>query len=701
MTADNKASAEGLNGKKIARLYSKIDEARAEGANGSFSLYLGTTDDADAEGANPRQGERPLFSATEFVSMLHNSPELLDLFTANTRLFNSTRDRIRQLTLLGAILFNMRDDATAHKMGGDLTTKLAGLTSALDTVQSFVSNSAMVTLVGLSDTKITMDDVVNAYDDIRNVLKWDSLSNDLHGLTQYARAAIEKLEALPDDMKPTDKAQAELEATQEAVDLWTQKRQKAQKAKAETLAAQARAEGTTHPPLLSQYAVTIAGKLSEALKVSTMRKAPNTIDLTAEGVTDENGMFSLQTLNGKPIELEPITDTHYAVLMYLCGLVAQIDLLDNGDNTIIGLPLTKTFNEWGIDERQKGIGPGGLFKKKEPTAEAEPEPIPSDDLPEPLPSPTVSADLPEMSRRQLRVSYMNSQIMSGFVNLLGQVPESCTTNAGALMALCSFHKYDEQTDIYEINAPFIFEMRRQVELESKEARSSYRAFVHYFYANVVSERNHAAIELANYIACRLIERGTRNPDRGTGPQKRVIKETVKATKAAANGGKRQTITESETIYPEGEAPQKPRAACFTISPPLSMADILKACPILANKLNSILAQPSYITVEGGKTKRVNIAKKYNTELERTFRDAYRIIYTKSDIPRYYVDFTIGPAIEPTRKKGETEAEFKARLKKLKPYERIMTPTKGTAKNFTLRIKHKGKNPEYQAPTTHN
>ena len=105
--------------------------------------------------------------------------------------------------------------------------------------------------------------------------------------------------------------------------------------------------------------------------------------------------------------------------------------------------------------------------------------------------------------------------------------------------------------------------------------------------------------------------------------------------------------------------------------------LISNCPQLKRALDTIQAKGNPATR----------SQAYNAKLKQTFEAAYRIIFTKSDAPQYFLNLRINGV-------GSWKTTETAGGRKKPANFRI--PTK-TQLNDKLIITHKGKNPDYKKP----
>lgn len=198
---------------------------------------------------------------------------------------------------------------------------------------------------------------------------------------------------------------------------------------------------------------------------------------------------------------------------------------------------------------------------------------------------------------------------------------------GVMYRLLTIESYDKEREIIKVRSPYlakVFELLAVKQLEDK--RGQVNTLIS---STVVNEPNSAAFELATYLLNKLLQLGSYNKD-GAG----VVKYSTRYT------------------------------------------TIIDNCPQLQRALNKT-------QTEGNPATRTQA---YNAKLKQTFEAAYRIIFTKSDAPEYFLDFQINgvKSWKTTVKNG----------RRIPPNFRI--PTK-TQLNDKLTITHKGKNPDYSRP----
>lgn len=205
-----------------------------------------------------------------------------------------------------------------------------------------------------------------------------------------------------------------------------------------------------------------------------------------------------------------------------------------------------------------------------------------------------------------------------------------------LYRMISIEEYDLRSDVMTIRAPAFFKM-----LENISSRIvKHGQFNHYFHGSVANEENTAAVELAQYLGNKLLQMGE---------TKNVY--AVKYSTLIQNNP--QLKQELDAINNHG--------------PMLEHKD----------KDGNVIKKTKY-----------NRTQTYNATLKRTLETAYRIILEKSDFPAAYIDFKINGVSKWADDKSTGDRRVASKKFKI--------PTK-TRLGDTLKITHKGKNPQYVRP----
>ena len=375
-----------------------------------------------------------------------------------------------------------------------------------------------------------------------------------------------------------------------------------------------------------------------------IKTLPGGVDMQSL-MLDKDGKINLYDLTqgGKPTQevLKEVDFIHTSFLMWLLGLAYNnSDLREtNSSNAIIPVYIPAVLNEMKIDprprerQRNKETNKNELVKRQE------------------------QWDMAELRREK-------------FMSLLNPFLTMAAFFGDDLYQIVGFSNYIKETETVYLTIPYLF---RLVEY-SKLNATKHGAIVNIFHADIMTE-NQTAVEVANRIAMGVVTRGLR-PDAKT--YKRKDKQTAKKE------------VQQETIDKDGNkitivSEIKPRTA--TWSPKFS---IINDCPQLQKELDAIRnrkgdaeqavleaakqigKEPDKKAIENArKADRAATPQKINNKLRDIFGAAYRIIMEKSDMPQYYVNFTI-------------------RTGNLKTFK---APTSSTL-NTKLIITHRGKNPHY-------
>lgn len=220
-------------------------------------------------------------------------------------------------------------------------------------------------------------------------------------------------------------------------------------------------------------------------------------------------------------------------------------------------------------------------------------------------------------------------LAASFANAYGIAPN------GDLFQVLSIGIYREASETIVISSPFLAELRRI-------ADSKKHPLHRYLHSSVVNEKNQAAVELANQIIVGVVQRGYHRLASDRPIQKRTVEHTDK------DGSKTKTVYEYDDVDDKTPAPVVYRVQYQTL---------IDRCPLLLDELAAAKSTSAY-----------------NSKLRQTFEAAFRIIETKSDLPRHYKNLQL-PMVRRTRKG-----------KKVMCYE---SPTKSTTRR-NLIIKHDGR-----------
>lgn len=238
------------------------------------------------------------------------------------------------------------------------------------------------------------------------------------------------------------------------------------------------------------------------------------------------------------------------------------------------------------------------------------------------------------------------ELMSPFDPLVGKTAD------GNYYRVLTFHQYDPESETMTISAPYITKL---LEIANNK-NLSHSPLNQLFHGNVVNERNHAAVELANRILAGLLRRGDRADYKTYTSKPQKTKQII--TKTDAEGNKTTTTTTFKAEQQEQQETPKTKKITYQISFQSLIAD----CPQLKSELEAIK-----------NSKKDTWRQAYNSKLKQTFEAAFRIILEKSDALDYYIDFDYSPKHPKTKK--------------------IQAPTVSTM-GRKLTITHKGKNRNY-------
>lgn len=353
-------------------------------------------------------------------------------------------------------------------------------------------------------------------------------------------------------------------------------------------------------------------------------------DINLQDVYDEQkGKLTLYSLDGK---LSPIKNADPAPLMAVCKAIFDYDVdmreLDEAQYTI-PLYLPAICRELCIDARTDNRSGKGAYKNKR---KQEASTITSDDR------------LKAIEKRLLPFDRVFAKL-----------------DDGSYYRLCTIDKYDKESEVLYISSPLFFHFKRKA-----QEKENPLLLTTLFKANIATERNTAAVELANRILAGIVRRGVTKPDAATYKSKR--KPTKRTTTKTDKNGAKSSITEyfepDEIVIPQ----HTKRSFTWTAT----FESLINDCPQLRSELESIKNAPAEIETSEGQKKPYRKTQAYNAKLKQTFSAAYRIILEKSDAPNYYSNLKF----EPVNKKGET-----------------MTPTTSTIRNC-LKAIHSGKNANY-------
>ena len=207
---------------------------------------------------------------------------------------------------------------------------------------------------------------------------------------------------------------------------------------------------------------------------------------------------------------------------------------------------------------------------------------------------------------------------------------------GVVMSFINIEGMDKKNQILYVRFPYLRALIKAIHQDTSgvvtnaKGELTYRKpDYHYLLkSTVASERNKAAVEIANNLITGLMQRGT-TPD----------------AKLSQNRGKNFDENDSTVTYS------------------ISCQAIIDGVPFFKYRLDN------FQTNETDKTKaRKNIRSQQNRTLKNTFEAAFKILKTKTDVYKYYVDLQIS-AVYPTMK---------------------------TLKSTDIVITHKGVNKKYKA-----
>ena len=178
----------------------------------------------------------------------------------------------------------------------------------------------------------------------------------------------------------------------------------------------------------------------------------------------------------------------------------------------------------------------------------------------------------DMSLSDLRFSALYDQIRP-FERYVGCID-------GSYYRLLIFIAYDSNSEVMTVKAPYIFQLFDKI-IERAEIvqHSQLNRLIH---SNVVNEPNYSAVELANCIINRVLQRGGRS------------------------------TVDKQYVYR------------------IRYSNLISCCPQLCKELNDI----------ANSAERNHKAQTYNVKLKRTFEAAYRIILEESDLPEIFRDLKI-------------------------------------------------------------
>lgn len=309
-------------------------------------------------------------------------------------------------------------------------------------------------------------------------------------------------------------------------------------------------------------------------------RIPNGVNM--KSAFDSNGMLDKAAISDA--KLEELDQVQEAFLGTVASMVEDVARRDDVTSEVT-FSLPKIMFELGIDPR--------AYSKKRELA-------PLDDL---------------------RVQRM-LEFIDPFDRCVGVLPD------GSFYKVLTFGGYDAESKTMTIYTPYIFQLARR----AQQAAKGYRH--RYLHGDVITEKNLAAVELANRIICGIVQRGL------------------------------------TTDYAQG---RKGARDNDTVSYTPTYRSLIDGCPTLKKQLDAIENPPQ--GKNGEKTpRRKNWNQLYNTRLRNAFESAFRIIETKSDMPNKYNDLRL-----PTTRR-------KVRGVVTTCYD---VPTKSTLKN-RMTITHRGK-----------
>lgn len=328
--------------------------------------------------------------------------------------------------------------------------------------------------------------------------------------------------------------------------------------------------------------------LSSSLNPFCIKKLPETIDKKAAFKT--TGELKPNLLDGN--KLEELSTLDGAFLMALFKTV--INTQDDGRNEIL-VYLPGIMRDINLDPRERS------WKRKD-------------------------GEQPEL--KELRYNTFMKRLLP-FDPYVGIAKD------GSVYRVAAFTSYDSQSETIAISTPYLFTLRRIAE-ELAGEKAKYNELLH---ANIVTETNLAAVEIANRILCGIERRGTRVKKKNLSPKKKTIK------------------TKDQTVILEFEEPPKEDTTQETrFVWDAKFSTLIKDCPQIARELEEIEKHGPEATdhetgeividEKTGKPKKYNRNQAYNAKL-KVFDAACRILLEKSDAPAKYEDFTID-YITPTK-----------------------------------------------------
>lgn len=339
----------------------------------------------------------------------------------------------------------------------------------------------------------------------------------------------------------------------------------------------------------------------------------------------EDGKINLYSLNQTGKDLQEVDKLHTGFLMYLLRQAfLNTDFREtNSTNAIIPIYLPAAMAAWGIDPRQR------LHEHNSNTGKR------------------------EFIKRDIQKDEKNLAILrrDKFMEILQPFSEMAGFYGNDLYRIATLHHYEAETETAYIIAPYMFKLVEYALLHADK----HGAIKNIFHADIMTE-NQAAVEIANRIAMGVIARGVTRSDPDTYRGNRQ-KPTKRITTKTLPSGERTTTTE---FFKEEQQPVILTPRPRKISYPVSFSRLISDCPQLKREIESIR--------EGSAPDK---SQRINKKLKDTFNAAIRIIMEKSDMPRYYKDFTI---------KTGNFSTFRA-------------PTNSTLSEKLI-ISHNGKNPDF-------
>ena len=327
---------------------------------------------------------------------------------------------------------------------------------------------------------------------------------------------------------------------------------------------------------------------------------------------DDGQLNQLMLGNDKPLRL---TQYQAGFFYAVNRLFDQYESLENGGGRLseheIELYIPQILRDMGVDPR--------TYRKRQ-----------RDENGRAIESPASARRITGVDAKQQRLDAM-LELISPFEGVAGKAPN------GNLYRALSFVSYDEASETIVISSPFLAKIRR---IADGKKHPLHR----YLHSSVVNERNQAAVELANRIIIGIVQRGYRARISDRPVKRRTVEHTE------TDGTKTKTTVEFDD-EPTDDA--TPAPVVYRVS----YQTLIDDCPLLKDALEA-----------------ATTTQHYNEKLRQTFEAAFRIIETKSDLPKHYKNLTL-PTVR--RKRGG---------KFVTCYE---SPTKSTTRR-NLIITHEGR-----------